>query len=70
VPIPIYGIGNGMGFGVTGFSKASIWMLTITMGVSISFMGKGKVQETMVNFAPLMGSCSLVVVTTCSFENL
>jgi hypothetical protein len=24
VPIPIYGIGNGMGFGVTGFSKASI----------------------------------------------
>jgi hypothetical protein len=33
-------------------------------------MGKGKVQETMANSAPLMGSSSSVVVATSSFREL
>ncbi len=70
-PIPISGIINGMGFGVTCYSNASTWVLTTTTDTSIGFVAKGKVQETMASFAPLlMGSNSSVVVTTGSLWEL
>jgi len=58
-PTMIYGIINGIGFGVKHSSKASTWMLTTTTCISIGFVGKGKAQNTMASYAPLlMGSCS------------
>ncbi len=60
-----------MGFGVTCYSNASTWVLTTTIDTSIGFVAKGKVQETMASFAPLlMGSNSSVVVTTGSLWEL
>jgi hypothetical protein len=56
---------------VISSSKASTWMLTTTINTSIDYVCKGKVQKTMANSVlPLMGSSSLIVITTCSLRKL
>jgi len=46
-------------------------VLTITIGTSTCFVGKGKVYEIMAIFVPLlMGSGSSLVITTNSFQEL
>jgi hypothetical protein len=57
-----------MGFGVTGSSKASTWVSTTTINISIDYVCRGKVQKTMANSTPPMGSSSLIVMTTCSLR--
>ncbi len=60
-----------MGLGVIGFFNPSTWIQIVTIGTSIYFVGKDKVQEIMANFVPpLIGSGSLVVVTTSSLWKL
>jgi hypothetical protein len=66
-PTPIFGITNGTSLGVTSSSNYSIWILRIIIDSSIYFVGKDKVQETMVNSTPLLiGYGSSMVVTISS----
>jgi len=66
-PTPIFGIANGTSLGVTSSSNSSIEVLTNTIDISINFVGKEKIQETMVNFVPLLiGYGSSMVMTTGS----
>jgi len=54
-------------FGITFYFNFSTWVLTTIIGTSTNFVGKGKVQETMVSSALLIDSSFYVVMTTCSF---
>jgi len=51
-PTLIFGITNGIGFRMIGFSKAFTEMVTTTRGISTCSMAKGKVQEIMANYVP------------------
>ncbi len=52
-PTPIFGIANGTSLGVIGSSNSSTWLLTTTC-TSTDFVGKSKVQKTVVGSTPFL----------------
>ncbi len=69
-PTPIFIITNGTSLGLTCYFILFTWILTTTTCTSTKFVGKNKVQETMVGSAPLINFSIFVVVITCSFREL